>query len=61
LKTRLVKVRKDVVVAREEIGMRIEEERAVAAKREAQSSKDAASRLQFEFSPMVKPLSRVMN
>jgi hypothetical protein len=32
-----------------------------SAKREVQSSKDAASRLRFEVSPMATPLSQVMN
>jgi nitrous oxidase accessory protein NosD len=53
LKTKLANVRKDVVGARDEVITRVEEE--------AQSSKGVTSRLRFELSPMVTPLSRVSN
>ena len=61
LKAKLAKVSKDVVGARDEVSTRVEEERVVVRKEKAQSSKDAASRLRVEFSPMVTPLSRVIN
>jgi hypothetical protein len=56
LKTKLAKVRKDVVGARDEVITRVEEKRAIA-----KSLKGAASRLRFEFPPMVAALSWVMN
>jgi hypothetical protein len=60
LKTKLAKVRKDVVGARDEAIKRNEEVRAGTRVEEVLELKGVASRLRFKFPPMFTPLSRII-